>query len=78
MTIFSSSFARERELIIVDAEISGPVAATEARLVLDDPAVERRAQCHADRSPAQVEEATSIRQLALVAVQAKIVVVDMP
>jgi clan AA aspartic protease (TIGR02281 family) len=31
----SSSFARERELIIVEAEISGPAAATEARLVLD-------------------------------------------
>jgi predicted aspartyl protease len=35
MTRLSSSFARKRELIIVDAEISGPVAATEARLVLD-------------------------------------------
>jgi predicted aspartyl protease len=35
MTRLSTSFARKRELIIVDAEISGPVAATEARLVLD-------------------------------------------
>jgi clan AA aspartic protease (TIGR02281 family) len=35
MTRLSSSLARKRELIIVDAEISGPVAATEARLVLD-------------------------------------------
>jgi predicted aspartyl protease len=35
MTRLSSSFARERELIIVDAKISGPAAATKARLVLD-------------------------------------------
>jgi len=35
MTRLSSSFARDRELIIVDAEVSGPAAATEARLVLD-------------------------------------------
>jgi len=35
MTRLSSSFARERELIIVDAKISGPAATTEARLVLD-------------------------------------------
>jgi predicted aspartyl protease len=35
MTRLSSSFARERELIIVEAEIAGPATATEARLVLD-------------------------------------------
>src|ERR1044071_2669102 len=35
MTRLSRSFARKRELIIVDAEISGPVATTEARLVVD-------------------------------------------
>ena len=35
MMKLSSSFARERELIIVDAKISGPAAATKARLVLD-------------------------------------------
>jgi predicted aspartyl protease len=35
MTRLSSSFARERELIIVDAKISGRAAATKARLVLD-------------------------------------------
>ena len=35
MTRLSSSFARERELIIVDTKISGPAAATKARLVLD-------------------------------------------
>jgi predicted aspartyl protease len=35
MTRLSTSFARKRELIIVDAEISGPVATTEARLVVD-------------------------------------------
>jgi clan AA aspartic protease (TIGR02281 family) len=35
MTRLSSSFARERELIIVRAEISGPATTTAARLVLD-------------------------------------------
>src|ERR1044071_918988 len=35
MTRLSTSFARKRELIIVDAEISAPVATTEARLVVD-------------------------------------------
>lgn len=35
MTRLSSSFARERELIVVDAKISGPANATKARLVLD-------------------------------------------
>jgi hypothetical protein len=35
MTKLSSSFARERELIIVEAEISGPATATQTRLVLD-------------------------------------------
>jgi predicted aspartyl protease len=35
MTRLSSSFVRERELIIVRAEISGPATRTAARLVLD-------------------------------------------
>ena len=35
MMKLSSSFARERELIIVDAQISGPASATKGRLVLD-------------------------------------------
>ena len=35
MTRFSSSFARERELIIVRAAITGPASTTAARLVLD-------------------------------------------
>jgi predicted aspartyl protease len=35
MTRFSSSFARERELIIVRAAITGPATTTVARLVLD-------------------------------------------
>jgi predicted aspartyl protease len=35
MTKFSSSLASECELIIVDAEITGPAGATHARLVLD-------------------------------------------
>ena len=35
MTRLSSSFARERELIIVEAEVIGPDRTVEARLVLD-------------------------------------------
>jgi clan AA aspartic protease (TIGR02281 family) len=35
MMRLSSSFARERELIIVEAKIVGPAFSTEARLVLD-------------------------------------------
>jgi clan AA aspartic protease (TIGR02281 family) len=35
MTRLSRSFVRERELIIVDAEVVGPANATRARLVLD-------------------------------------------
>jgi len=35
MTKFWSPFERERELIIVEAEIVGPATTTEARLVLD-------------------------------------------
>jgi clan AA aspartic protease (TIGR02281 family) len=35
MTRLSSPFVRERELIVVEAEISGPSTRTEARLVLD-------------------------------------------
>jgi predicted aspartyl protease len=35
MTSFSSSFIRERELIIVNAEVLGPRAVASARLVLD-------------------------------------------
>jgi hypothetical protein len=35
MTRLSRSFVRERELIIVDAEVIGPANATNARLVLD-------------------------------------------
>jgi hypothetical protein len=35
MTRLSRSFVRERELIIVDAEVVGPASATKARLVLD-------------------------------------------
>jgi clan AA aspartic protease (TIGR02281 family) len=35
MTRLSTYFARERELIIVDARISGPASATKARLVVD-------------------------------------------
>jgi predicted aspartyl protease len=35
MTRLSTSFVRERELILVEAEISGPASAAEARLVLD-------------------------------------------
>ena len=39
MTRLSSSFERERELIVVEAKIVGPVAATGVRLVLDTGAV---------------------------------------
>lgn len=35
MTKRSSSFVRERELILVEAEVTGPVGTTDARLVLD-------------------------------------------
>ena len=35
MTRLSSSFVRERELIIVRAEIAGPATTTAARLILD-------------------------------------------
>ena len=35
MTRLSSSFVRERELILVEAQISGPASTTKARLVLD-------------------------------------------
>lgn len=35
MTRLSRPFVRERELIIVDAEVVGPATATRARLVLD-------------------------------------------
>jgi len=35
MTRLSSSFVRDRELIVVDAEVVGPVNATTARLVVD-------------------------------------------
>jgi len=35
MTRLSSSFERERELIVVEAKIVGPAAATGVRLVLD-------------------------------------------
>lgn len=35
MTRLSSSFKRDRELIIVEAEVVGPAATTEVRLVVD-------------------------------------------